>query len=121
MIDTKRDKDIRKKLKDILDLTLVIPTKLSDMTNIEADSIRITSEKVMRGEKNILEMNLSQLIAKIVKSTKEITHQDQSIALMISLEMKGLQDPMTDDFDRYLFIIIMIHHHLSDSWIEFSH
>jgi hypothetical protein len=121
MIDTKRDKDILKKLKDILDLTLVIPMKLSDMTNIEADSIRITNEKVMREEKNILEMNLSQLIAKIVKSTKEITHQDQSIALMISLEMKGLQDPMTDDFDRYLFIIIMIHHHLSDSWIEFSH
>jgi hypothetical protein len=120
MIDTKRDKDILKKLKDILDLTLVIPMKPSDMTNIEADSIRITNEKVMREEKNILEMNLSQLIAKIVKSTKEIT-QDQSIALMISLEMKGLQDPMTDDFDRYLFIIIMIYHHLSDSWIEFSH
>lgn len=97
MIDTNRAKDILKNLKDILDLMLVILTKLSDTTNIEVDSIRITREKVMREEKNILEMNLSQLIVRIVKSIKEITNQDQLITLMISLEMKEHQDLMTDD------------------------
>ena len=121
MIDTNRDKDILKNLKGILHPMLAIPTNLSDTINTEADSTRITSEKVTREEKNILEMNLNQLIAKIVKSIKETTSPDQTIALMISLEMKELQGLMTDDFDRYLFIIIMIHHHLTNSWIEFSH
>lgn len=55
----------------------VIPAKLKDMINTEADNIRSTNEKVSREEKNILEMNHNQLIARIAKSIKVATSHDQ--------------------------------------------
>jgi len=89
---------------------VVILGNLKDTTNIEVDSIKITSEKVMREEKNILEMSLCQLIVRIAKNIKVTTNQGQTTTLMKSQEMKELRESMTDDCDRYLFIIIIIHH-----------